>query len=144
MVIAIGCDHAGFALMQALRESAFGDHRLLDCGTHDQTPTDYPRYALAVAKAVAAGEAERGVLVCGTGIGMAIAASRIRGIRAAVCTNEYTARMSRAHNNANVLCLGGRVVGPGLAEDIVRSFLRTEFAGGRHAARLALLDGQGN
>ncbi len=144
MVIAIGCDHAGFTLMQALKERALAGDRLLDLGTHDEARTDYPRYALAVAKAVAAGEADRGVLVCGTGIGMAIAASRVRGIRAATCTNEYMARMARAHNNANVLCLGGRVLGPGLAEGIVRSFLQTEFAGGRHADRLTLIDEQGD
>lgn len=144
MVIAIGCDHAGFTLMQALKEHALAGDRLLDLGTHEEARTDYPRYALAVAKAVAAGEADRGVLVCGTGIGMAIAASRVRGIRAATCTNEYMARMARAHNNANVLCLGGRVVGPGLAEGIVRSFLQTEFAGGRHADRLTLIDEQGD
>ncbi len=143
MVIAIGCDHAGFALMQALKERALIGHRLLDMGTRDTSPTEYPRYALAVARAVAAGDADGGVLVCGTGIGMAIAASRVRGIRAATCSNEYMARMARAHNNANVLCLGGRVVGPGLAEDIVRSFLQTEFSGGRHADRLALIDEQG-
>ncbi|MFO8034436.1 MAG: ribose 5-phosphate isomerase B [Candidatus Bipolaricaulota bacterium] len=144
MVIAIGCDHAGFALMQALKEYALAGHRLLDMGTHDESRTDYPRYALAVAKAVTAGEADRGILVCGTGIGMAIAASRVRGIRAAVCTNEYTARVARAHNNANVLCLGGRVVGSGVAEGIVQCFLDTQFAAGRHADRLTLIDDQGD
>ncbi len=144
MLIAIGCDHAGVALKKALAENVLAQHPLLDVGIHDETPTDYPRMALAVARKVAAGEAQLGLLICGTGIGMAMAASRVRGIRAATCTEAYMARMARAHNNANVLCLGGRVVGAGLAEDIVHAFLHTEFAGGRHANRLALMDVQGD
>ncbi len=143
MVIAIGCDHAGYALMQALKQDVLSGYCLLDMGTSDSSPTDYPRHAFAVAKAVATGEADLGVLACGTGIGMAMAASRVRGIRAALCTNAYMARMARAHNNANVLCLGGRVIGSGLGEDIVQTFLHTEFAGGKHARRLGLIDEEG-
>ncbi len=144
MNIAIGCDHAGYPLLQTLREQTLAEQKLLDMGTHDTKRTDYPRYALAVARAVASREATSGILVCGTGIGMALAASRVRGVRPAVCTNEYMARMARAHNNANVLCLGGRVVGSGVGQDIVRVFLETEFEGGRHADRLAIIDEQGN
>lgn len=142
MVIAVGCDHAGFDLMQNLK-ATLTEYQVLDLGTHGPTPADYPRFALAVARKVASGEADRGILVCGTGIGMAIAASRIKGIRAALCTNEYMARMARAHNDANVLCLGGRVLGSGVAEGILEAFLHTAFAGGRHAERLALIDEQG-
>ncbi len=144
MRIAIGCDHAGVALKQVLTENVLAQHQLLDLGAHDTTPTDYPRVAFAVAKSVIAGEAQLGLLICGSGIGMAMAASRVRGIRAATCTEAYMARMARAHNNANVLCLGARVLGVGLAEDVVHTFLNTEFAGGRHADRLALMDAEGD
>lgn len=144
MLIAIGCDHAGVALKKVLTENVLAEQSFVDLGTDADTPVDYPRMAFAVAKKVAAGEAQLGILICGTGIGMAMAASRVRGIRAATCTEAYMARMARAHNNANVLCLGARVVGTGLAEDIVHAFLHTEFARGRHADRLALMDGQGN
>ncbi len=144
MLIAIGCDHAGVALKKALSESVLAEYPLMDLGTDETTPADYPRVAFAVAKKVAAGEAQMGILICGTGIGMAMAASRVRGIRAATCAEAYMARMARAHNNANVLCLGARVVGTGLAEDIVHAFLHTQFARGRHADRLALMDEQEN
>jgi len=142
MLIAIGCDHAGYPLLQSLRENVLTEHRLLDMGTHNTSRTDYPRYALAVARAVASGEATMGILVCGTGIGMSMAASRVRGARPALCTDEYMARMARAHNNANVLCMGGRVIGSGVADAIVRVFLQTEFEGERHAERLAMIDEQ--
>ena len=112
----------------------------IDVGTHDTESTDYPIYALRVARLVASGEADLGVLICGTGIGMSIAASRVAGIRAALCTSEYMARMARAHNDANVLCLGGRVVGPGQALAILQAFLETGFQGGRHARRLRLIE----
>ncbi len=139
MRIAIGSDHAGYRLKEALVRGVLSGHEVLDLGTHSEESTDYPRYAFAVARAVARGEAEYGILICGTGIGMAMAASRVPGIRAATCANAYMARMARAHNDANVLCLGGRVVGVGLAEEIVRVFLSTPFEGGRHARRLKLI-----
>jgi len=140
--IAIGADHAGFQLKEALIKGVLAPYEVLDLGTHSpHEPVDYPEYAFAVAEAVAEERAEYGILVCGTGIGMAMAAARIPGIRAATCTNVFMARMARAHNNANVLCLGGRVLGIGLAEEIVRVFLTTPFEGGRHARRLALIFG---
>jgi len=140
--IAIGADHAGFQLKEALIKGVLAPYEVLDLGTHSpHQPVDYPEYAFAVAEAVAEERAEYGILVCGTGIGMAMAAARIPGIRAATCTNVFMARMARAHNNANVLCLGGRVLGIGLAEEIVRVFLTTPFEGGRHARRLALIFG---
>jgi len=138
--IAIGADHAGYHLKEALREGILAAYEVLDFGTHSPERTDYPRYAFAVGEAVAEGKADLGILICGTGIGMSMAASRVPGIRAALCTNVYMARMARAHNDANVLCLGGRVIGVGLAEEIVRTFLTTAFEGGRHARRLELLD----
>ena len=142
MRIAIGADHAGFQLKEALIKGVLAPYEVLDLGTHSpHQPVDYPEYAFAVAEAVAEERAEYGILVCGTGIGMAWAAARIPGIRAATCTNVFMARMARAHNNANVLCLGGRVLGIGLAEEIVRVFLTTPFEGGRHARRLALIFG---
>jgi ribose 5-phosphate isomerase B len=141
MRIAIGSDHAGFELKEQLaaRLRAAG-HDVLDCGTQSPEPADYPVYARAVARAVAGGEAGAGVLVCGTGIGVSIAANRVRGVRAARCLSEYDARMARRHNDANVLCLGSRVTGSGLAEAILDAFLDAGFEGGRHARRVALID----
>ncbi len=139
MKIAIGSDHAGLALKRALIDG-LGDHQVVDVGTHSQKSTDYPIYAFRVAKLVASGEADLGVLICGTGIGMAMAASRVTGIRAALCTTEYMARMARAHNDANVLCLGGRVLGPDQALAILQTFLATEFEGGRHARRVRMIE----
>ena len=142
MRIAIGADHAGFQLKEALIKGVLAPYEVLDLGTHSpHEPVDYPEYAFAVAEAVAEERAEYGILVCGTGIGMAMAAARVPGIRPATCTNVFMARMARAHNNANVLCLGGRVLGIGLAEEIVRVFLTTPFEGGRHARRLARIFG---
>jgi ribose 5-phosphate isomerase B len=140
MRIAAGSDHAGLSLREALvaRLRAQG-HEVEDLGTHGPASVDYPDYAEAVARAVADGAAERGLLVCGTGQGMAMAANRIPGVRAAVVADTFTARATRAHNDANVLCIGQRVVGPGLAEDIVDAFLATPFEGGRHAGRVAKL-----
>ncbi len=135
--IAIGADHAGRGLKEIilsfLREAGYS---VEDMGTYGDESVDYPDYALRVAQAVATGAADLGVLICGTGIGMSIAANKVRGIRAAVATDCYMARMAREHNDANILCLGGRVVGPGLAVEIVRAFLESRFAGGRHARRV--------
>ena len=137
MKIAIGSDHAGFALKAVLVEVlAHWGVEVRDLGTDGTASVDYPDYAGAVAREVAAGRADRGVLICGSGIGMSIAANKVAGIRAAVVSEEYSARLSRRHNNANVLCLGGRVVGPGLAESILSAWLDEAFEGGRHEIRV--------
>jgi ribose 5-phosphate isomerase B len=136
--IAIGSDHAGFALKEVvlahLRELG---HEVHDFGTHSLESVDYPDFARLVAQGVAAGQFERGIVLCGTGIGVSIAANKVRGIRAALCHDAYSARMSRQHNNANVLALGGRVLGEGLALDIVDTWLAAGYDGGRHERRLA-------
>lgn len=135
--VALGADHAGFELKEALKAWLIDQAgEVVDLGTHSPEPVDYPDYAEAVAKAVADGKAERGVLVCGTGIGMAIAANKVPGVRAAVCGDLWAARMSREHNDANVLCLGGRLTGREVAIDILRMWLATPFGGGRHERRL--------
>ncbi|MDP2317293.1 MAG: ribose 5-phosphate isomerase B [Pseudomonadota bacterium] len=142
MRIVAGSDHAGLALKDHLvaRLRAQG-HEVTDVGTTTAASCDYPDYAVAVGHAVAEGQAERGLLVCGTGQGMAMTANRIPGIRAAVVADTFSARSTRAHNDANVLCLGQRVVGAGLAEDIVDAFLSVPFEGGRHAGRVAKMMG---
>jgi len=137
MHIAIGADHGGYELKQHIVEFLITqDHQVRDFGTHNAESVDYPDIASSVARAVAAGEFERGILICGTGIGMSIAANKMRGARAAVCTNSYMARMTRHDNDANILCLGGRVLGLGPALDIVQTFLDSEFLAGRHARRV--------
>ncbi len=140
MRIVVGSDHAGLPLKQSLLNGILTEYDVQDVGAFDQSSSDYPRFALLAARSVASGKADLGLLICGTGIGMALAASRVRGVRPAVCTSCYTARMARAHNNANVLCLGGRVLGVGLAEEVVRAFLNTSFEGGRHAQRLEMIE----
>ncbi len=141
MKIAVGSDHGGFRLKgEILRFLTEAGHQVEDMGTHSEASTDYPDYAFSVARAVAAGEADLGILVCGTGIGMSIAANKVRGARAALATDCYMARMAREHNNANILCLGGRVVGVGTALEIVRAFLESRFAGGRHARRVGKIE----
>lgn len=136
--IAVASDHAGFALKQAvvelLRDEGFD---VQDLGAHDQESVDYPDFADALAGAIADGPASRGVLVCGTGIGISIAANRHRHIRAALCQNSTDARLSRQHNDANVIALGARTLGPEVAADCVRIFLQTEFEGGRHQRRVS-------
>ena len=143
MRIAIGADHAGWILKDHLRARLIeAGHEVRDFGARSAESVDYPDYAALVARAVADGDAERGILVCGSGIGMAIAANRRRGVRAAACVELYSARLSRQHNDANVLALGSRIVAPPLAEAIVDLFLATPFEGGRHARRVAKLDGE--
>lgn len=137
MKVALGCDHAGFGLKEVIvsyLERA--GHELLDEGTYSDESCDYPDYAERVAMRVVSGQAERGVLLCATGIGMAMTANKVPGIRAAVCNDLYTARYSRLHNDANVLTLGARVVGPGLGEEIVSVWMATPFEAGRHTRRL--------
>ena len=138
MHVAIGSDHAGVtlkaALVELLRELAIPHH---DFGTFTTQTADYPDVARAVASAVAGGEYDRGIISCGTGIGASIAANKVRGIRAALCHDTFSARMSREHNDANVLCMGGRIIGPGLAVEIAREWLATPFSGEeRHARRI--------
>jgi len=141
--IAAGADHAGFAVKRAVvRHLRAQGHEVVDVGTSDgETSVDYPDYAHAVAKAVASGEAERGVLVCGTGIGMCMAANRHQGIRAADCTTPHMAEMSRRHNDANVLCLGGRLLSEDEAWAIAEVWMATPFDGGRHVRRVDGIDG---
>jgi len=138
--IAVGSDHAGYELKQRLAQALQRQgHDVLDLGTHGTQSVDYPDFAGAVAGAVAGGRAERGLLVCGTGIGMSIRANREPGVRAAKCNDPLEARMARAHNDANVLCLGARVLDPSVAEELLSLFLSTPFEGGRHATRVAKL-----
>ena len=138
MKIAVGSDHAGFASKEQLKAAlARAGHEVCDCGTQGEASVDYPDYAKLVARAVAEGRAERGVLVCGTGIGMSITANKVDGIRAAKCNDPYEARMARAHNDANVVCVGARVLDASVLDEVVREFLATPFEGGRHAGRVA-------
>jgi ribose 5-phosphate isomerase B len=135
--IVLGSDHAGLALRgEAVRVARAAGFDVEDLGPSPGESVDYPDFARSVAEAVGAGKARLGVLVCGTGIGMSIAANKVKGVRAAHCTSEYEARMARAHNDANVLCLGERVVGLGLGAAIVEAFLRQAFEGGRHQRRV--------
>jgi len=138
--IAFGCDHAGFELKEHLvqRLSAAG-HDIVDHGTFSTDSVDYPEFCAAAARSVRDGEADFGIVLGGSGQGEQLAANKVRGVRAALCNELYTARMAREHNDANVLAMGARVVGVGLAEEIVDLFLTTEFEGGRHARRVAQL-----
>lgn len=137
MRIAIGSDHAGYRLKEALkRELSGAGVEVEDVGTNDETSVDYPDYAERVADRVVSGRSDRGILICGTGIGMAMAANKVRGIRAASVTDEVGARLARQHNDANVLALGGRVTPPDVASHLVRIFLDTPFEGGRHQRRV--------
>ena len=137
MKVAIGCDHGGLNLKASVKEvlSALG-HEVEDFGCHTAESCDYPDIAVPVANAVVSGEADRGILICGTGIGIGIAANKIAGIRAALCHDTFSAHACREHNNANVLTMGERVIGPGLAKDIVTIWMTTEFEGGRHERRV--------
>lgn len=145
MRLAVGADHAGFALKEQVKAYAASlGHTVVDRGTDSTASVDYPDFADAVCRSVLAGEADRGVLVCGSGVGMSIAANRHRGIRAVLCTDLYLARYSRLHNDANVLCLPGRIMGPGLAEEVVRTWLETPYEGGRHQRRVEMLDRLGD
>jgi len=139
MRIAIGADHAGFLLKEHLRDALVrAGHAVQDCGTHNEASTDYPDYAAAVATLVSDDEADRGVLVCFTGAGMAIAANKIPGIRATLGWNPEEVRLTRAHNDANVLTLGAKFTDPALSEELLRIFLETPFeGGGRHGRRVA-------
>jgi ribose 5-phosphate isomerase B len=138
--IAIGADHAGYQLKQHLIEVLRREgHEVADLGTHSTDSVDYPPLCAAVGRAVRDGRAELGIVLGGSGQGEQLAANKVRGVRAALCNDLYTARMARAHNDANVLSMGARVVGEGLAEEILHTFLTTPFDGGRHARRVAQL-----
>ena len=140
MRIAMASDHGGFALKQAvaayLQERG---HQVEDFGCHSTESCDYPDFAGAAAKAVASGACERGIVVCSTGIGISIAANKVNGVRAAVCSDVTTAHLVKEHNNANILAFGARIVGTEKAKDMVRAYLEAEFMGGRHAGRVAML-----
>ncbi len=139
MKIAIAADHAGFELKEQLKQ-AFPDIDWLDLGTHSNASVDYPQFGFAMGQAITEGQATQGILVCGSGIGISIAANRYPAVRAALCTNATMARLSRQHNDANVLALGSRIIGLDLARDCVSAFLETPFEGGRHQRRGDMLD----
>jgi len=137
MRIALGSDHGGFELKEAIKNYLLTkEYQVIDCGVDSSRSVDYPEYGFKVGQLVVSNQADYGIVVCGTGIGISIAANKVKGIRAALCTDSYMARMAREHNNANVLALGARVVGPGLALDIVETFLTTAFGGERHKRRV--------
>ena len=137
MKVAIGSDHAGYRLKTALvRKLSELGHETVDLGTGSEDPVDYPPICAAVGRAVASGSADRGIVLGGSGQGEAMAANKVRGVRAALCNDLFTARLAREHNDANVLSMGGRIVAEGLAFEILRLFLDTPFAGGRHAPRI--------
>lgn len=137
MKIAIGADHAGFELKQEFIKTLKGfGHEVIDFGTNSLDSVDYPDFAEQVASKVSSKEADRGILICGTGIGMAMTANKFSDVRAAVCNDLYSAKMSRLHNDANVLAIGGRMVGKDLAKEILIMWLSTEYEGGRHQRRL--------
>jgi ribose 5-phosphate isomerase B len=140
MKIAVGSDHAGFLLKQHLAATAAElGHEIIDLGTDSEESVSYVPYCAAVGRAVAKGEADRGIVCGGSGQGEQLAANKVRGVRAALCNDLFTARLSREHNDANVLSMGGRIVAFGLADAILKVWLETEFEGGRHAERLAQL-----
>ncbi|MDD4201034.1 MAG: ribose 5-phosphate isomerase B [Eubacteriales bacterium] len=141
MLLAIASDHGGFELKEKIKEHLRERGiKIVDLGTNDTSSVDYPVYGRACAEAVARGKAERGIVCCGTGIGISIAANKIKGIRCALCTSVEMATLTRQHNNANMLALGGRTTDPQLALEIVDAFLDTEFEGGRHKRRTDMLD----
>ncbi|MCP4756336.1 MAG: ribose 5-phosphate isomerase B [Proteobacteria bacterium] len=142
--IIIGSDHAGFSLKEILRETLQTQaYEVFDAGCYDANSVHYPDIARRVSKDVAEGNYPRGILVCGTGIGMSIAANRFKKVRATLCNDHLSARMSREHNDSNILVLGGRVLGVETAHDILETWLRTEFLGGRHLERINMVENDG-
>lgn len=138
MHVAVGCDHAGFPLKdEVLRHVVVGGHVVLDCGTHSTDPVDYPDYAAAVARAVREGRADRGIILCGSGVGACVAANKVQGVRASVCHDTYSAAQGVEHDDMNVLCLGARIIGPAVIADLIVAFLGARFsAEERHLRRL--------
>jgi len=140
MKIVIGADHAGFRLKEYIKSFLLElGNEVIDMGTNSEERVDYPVFGERVARAVAEGKADLGILICGSGIGMSMVANKVPGVRAALCHEPFSARLSREHNNANILCMGGRIIGREMAKEIVRVFLATEFAGGRHEKRINLM-----
>ena len=139
-MIALGCDHAGFALKEKMKK-VIEDLGLeyKDFGCYDENSVDYPVIAKDVCKSVTSGESEKGILICGTGVGMSIAANKVKGIRASLCGDTFSAKFTRLHNDSNVLCMGARVIGEGIAAEIITTYLTTEFEGGRHERRVDLI-----
>lgn len=141
MNIYVGADHAGFNIKEAVKNMlANYNYNIIDLGTNSNARVDYPDFGHKVAQAVLADEGSFGIVICGTGIGISIAANKYKGIRAALCHDDYTAKMARAHNNANILAFGERVVGLGVVESIIDTFLTTPFEGGRHANRVEKIE----
>lgn len=137
MKIALGCDHGGLEHKNAIKEFLEEQgHRVNDFGIYEQVSVDYPEIAVKVCDSIIKGESERGILVCGTGIGMSLAANKVKGIRAAAVSEHFSAKYTRLHNDSNVLCLGGRVIGIGTALELADLFIKTEFEGGRHQRRV--------
>ena len=142
MKIAIGSDHGGFELKEKVVKLLTGKgYEILDLGCNSVESVDYPKYGRLVGEAVVEKKADKGIVICGTGIGISIAANKVKGVRAALCTNTTMARLTREHNDANILAMGGRIVGDVLALEMVEVFLTTEFEGGRHQKRIDLLEG---
>ncbi|MGL4688087.1 MAG: ribose 5-phosphate isomerase B [Fusobacteriaceae bacterium] len=141
MKIGLGADHGGFMLKNTIKKYLENKgYEVVDFGTNSMDSVDYPNYAKILGKAIVKDKVTYGILVCGTGIGMSIAANKVKGIRCALCTNTTMARLTREHNDANVLALGGRIVGDILALEMVDVFLNTKFDGGRHSKRIGMLD----
>ncbi|MDD5824139.1 MAG: ribose 5-phosphate isomerase B [Firmicutes bacterium] len=141
MKIVIGSDHAGFPLKEEVKQKLLDEgHEIIDVGTDSTASVDYPIYGKAVGKAVANGEAERGIVICGSGIGISIACNKVKGIRCALCTSVEMAEMCRRHNNANVIAMGARMIEKDLAFAMVDTWLETEFEGGKHERRINMLD----
>lgn len=137
MKIALGCDHAAFELKEAVKAKMESEgHTVIDVGTDSNESVDYPKFGHAVGRTVASGEAERGIALCGSGIGISIACNKVPGIRAALCTSVEMAEMCRRHNNANVVCMGARMISQELAFDIIDTWMNTEFEGGKHLRRI--------
>ena len=141
MKIAIGCDHAGYELKEIVKDKLTSEgYELIDLGTNSSESVDYPIYGRAVGEKVASGECDKGIAICGTGIGISISCNKVKGVRAALCNTEHLAKMSREHNDANVLCLGAREIDKEIALKIVDKWLSTDFLGGKHLRRIKMLE----
>ncbi|MBQ4322723.1 MAG: ribose 5-phosphate isomerase B [Clostridia bacterium] len=141
MNLVIASDHAGYAMKENVKKYLLEQgHKVIDCGTDSEASCDYPIFAKALCKEINDGAAELGILICGTGIGMSMAANKVKGIRAAVCSDYFSTKFTRAHNNTNVMCIGARVMGEGLALELIEVFLNTPFEGGKHLRRVNMLE----
>ena len=141
MNLVIACDHAGYDLKENVKKHLSEQgHSVIDCGTNSTESCDYPVFAKALCKEINDGNAQLGILICGTGIGMSMAANKVKGIRAALCSDYFSAKFTRAHNDANVICLGARVTGEGLALELIDIFLNTPFEGGKHLRRINMFE----